>query len=81
MTTMISPPDRPHVEAQQVELFQPTDLMKIAEVAALFCCNTRTIKRYIARGDLETLYSGSLLRVTKRSVAAYQQRTRRGRIG
>lgn len=63
---------------EDLELLQPEDLATVAEAAAILGCKAITVRRLIKRGELETLYSGRLLRITRRSLAAYQQRTRRG---
>lgn len=60
------------------ELLGPDELMTYAEAAAFMRCDVRTIKRYVAHGLLETVGIPPKVFVTKRSIAAYQQRTRRG---
>lgn len=53
-------------------------LVKIAEAARLLAVDARTIRRLIARGELETTNEGKLRRVTMASVHAYVSRHRQG---
>jgi hypothetical protein len=56
----------------------PDDLLTYTEAAALMRCHPRTIKRYVRDGRLETVGLPPKVFVTRRSIAADQERTRRG---
>lgn len=59
----------------------PDELLTYEEAAAFMRVNVRTIKRYVARGELETVGRPPKVFVVKQSIAAFQQRTRRGGQG
>ncbi|MFV9505393.1 MAG: hypothetical protein AB4911_12625 [Oscillochloridaceae bacterium umkhey_bin13] len=65
--------------AEQVELILPEDLATIEETAAILICSEEHVRSLIARGELETLYKGTLRRVLLVSIADYQKRSRSGR--
>jgi len=56
----------------------PDELLTYAEAAELMRCHPDTIKRYVRKGELETVGRPPKVFVTRRSVAAYHERTRRG---
>lgn len=54
--------------------------LKLAEAAWVLRCSVRTVQRRIEEGELDTVFSGAMLRITRFSVDAYLERnTRHGR--
>lgn len=53
--------------------------LKLLEVAWVLRCCQRTVQRRIDAGELETVFSGTMLRVPRFSVDAYLERARNTR--
>jgi excisionase family DNA binding protein len=54
-------------------------LLTLQEAAFMLCCSKRTVQRRIDQGELDTVFGGALLRVTRASVQAFIEReTSRG---
>jgi hypothetical protein len=69
----------PQTQSDQlpVEPLGPDELLTYAEAAAFLRCHPRTVKRYVRDGRLETVGRSPKIFVTRRGIAAYQERTRR----
>ena len=65
-------------EQPPAEPLGPEELLTYAEAAAFLRCHPRTVKRYVREGQLETVGRSPKIFVTRRGIAAYQERTRRG---
>lgn len=54
--------------------FDPQEQLKISKAAALLDYSPRTIWRMIEQGKLDTVGTGKLRRVTRQSIATFQEK-------